>query len=327
MARAAESPEPGTLVHPAYGNQRVSCVSLGTSLQYLKEKRRTKLSFEFIEANDSSAPFATGTTVPMLMQIGSQAVAISQQAALWIAAGGNADIATQLSLDLAQLVAPANDEDSFDAISMLEIGAQSAISAPPRLGVSTYAGSASTAAIGGVYMTFTDVSNPIVNGTATIRQIHDDALIRLCAFNADVVNASVPGNSSVESLVMTSRLALIRDYALVTLQTTYPTIKAALDDLDFITAIYDEEELAAAARGNDELVTAIRAARAAAESGILQQNIRLPGLLEFSVDGVWPSLVCAQKIYADGKRYMDFENYSPQSPPFFIGRSAVAPAT
>jgi prophage DNA circulation protein len=340
MAKNAESPEPGTLIHPAYGSQLVTCVSLTTSFQYLKEKRRTRLSFEFLEANNNKSLRATTITVPQMYQVGLQATQDSITTAAWVPTADNRAIATAISLDLATQIAPAFGEPDSDAISLLERGIPTATQAPvlqqdvvrsKRMGgkVSLLDGASTVAGIpgvGSVYMTFPDYANPIVNGTATVRQIHDDAMARLCTFNSQVVDQAIVGNTSVESAVVTARLSLISDYALTAMQTSYPTIAAALKDLDFVVAVYDEEEQAAALRGDDVLVNSIRVARATAEDGILQRNIRLPGLLEFDMHGVWPSLVCAQKVYGDGSRYSDIENYAPQSPPFFIGRLPVAPA-
>ena len=153
-----------------------------------------------------------------------------------------------------------------------------------------------------------------------------DALERLREFNTAVVDAGVGGGLSVETLVIAARLALARDYALVSIQTRYSTVSEALQSLDFVMAIYDEEEVAATRRCDDKLVGAIRAARAAAAQQILAANIRLPGIVVSSVDGVWPSLIAAHKLYGDGKRYQDVERYNATMPPFFIGRDATAPA-
>ena len=37
-------------------------------------------------------------------------------------------------------------------------------------------------------------------------------------------------------------------------------------------------------------------------------------------------LVVAQKLYADGRRFEQIESYNPTMPPFWMGRSVVAPA-
>jgi hypothetical protein len=180
-------------------------------------------------------------------------------------------------------------------------------------------------AAGLIMLQFTDFSAPIDNGSATIRRIHKDALDRLRDFNRYVVGQS-DGTASVESLIITARLAMVRDYALIVAQTKYQTVHAALADLDFVMAVYDEEEKAASANCHDELVTAIRLARAAAASIILQQNIRLPGIVSKPVEGVWPSLVVAHKLFADGTRYADVEGYNTHMAPFWLGRDVVAPA-
>ena len=58
----------------------------------------------------------------------------------------------------------------------------------------------------------------------------------------------------------------------------------------------------------------------------MQRNIAQPGIVEYPTGGMWPSLVVAHKIYADGQRYQDIESYNPRMLPFWIGRSVIAPA-
>jgi len=332
MATAAESPEPGMLMHPIYGPQLVACVKLTTSAEYRAKKRLTKLSFDFVEGTASMAPYMIGAAVSALFASGSSAVAASKPQAIWVPTATTDAAARDISDALARQIAPAVDEDSYDAISRLERGdpltifhSVEEIVPVARIGAPRAAAPPSTVMLPRPYPTFADVVDPIDDGTATVRRIHADALRRLREFNAYVVDRQ-EGSPSVQSLVLSTRLAMIRDYALTAAQSTYQTVTAAVADLDFVMAVYDDEERAAADRCDDALVTAIRAARADAASTILAQNVRLPGVTESSADGVWPSVVVAHKLYGDGKRYGDVESYNPQMPPFFIGRAVVAPS-
>ena len=305
MVMLAESPEPGMLVHPLYGPQLVACISLEAKADYHKEQRVTRLTFDFVEASASLAPYFAGVAVAVVFAAGNSAVTASQQSAVWAPVAQDVGVAAGLSASLATKIAPASDEDSYDAID--------------RLHWSDDRGEQASA-------TFVGVTSPLVDGTATVRRVQLDAANRLRAWNGDVVAAQAGASPSVESLIVTARLSLINDFALVAVQTTYAIIKDAIVDLDFVMAVYDEEEQIAASHGGDVLVNAIRTARANAAQAILARNIRLPGIANTNVDGLWPSLVVAQKLYFDGKRYSDVESYNPQMSPFFIGRSAVAPA-
>jgi len=333
MAAAAESPEPGMLIHPMFGPQLVACVKLTTSAQYRKEKRRTKLSFEFVEANPSMAPFLVGAAISMLFSLGSNTVTASKQNATWAPTTAVTATTRDISNNLAAQVAPAVDETSYDAISELQRGdpvtvfpTVEAVAVQQQQPGAPRAVVVPTAVVLPLpYPTFSDAIDPIDNGTATVRRIHVDALARLREFNGYVVDRS-DGTPSVESLILSTRLAMIRDYALTAAQTTYKTVRDAVADLDFVMAVYDDEERAAADRCDDVLVSAIRSARAEAARTILSQNIRLPGVVESSADGVWPSVVVAHKLYGDGTRYGDVESYNPSMPPFFIGRDVVAPS-
>ena len=123
-----------------------------------------------------------------------------------------------------------------------------------------------------------------------------------------------------------SRAERAREMAVAMTMRDYPTVKAALDDLDLIMAIYDEEEEEATRRCDDVLVAAISSARAMAAEVILARNIRKPGITEFPVDGLWPSLVVAHKLYANGQRYQEVEDYNPTMLNWWMGRYVIAPS-
>ena len=338
MATVAQSPEPGILIHPMYGPQLVSCVTLTTTADYKKDIRRTKLSFEFIEANPSMAPYIVGAAISALFSIAGAAVSASKSSAVWVPTVQTIATTRAISNNLAAQIEPAVDEQSFDAVSRLEkadpittFGAEPVQPAqqlvrnlPGRLPTARAAAADISFAVPtNPYPTFADAADPIDEGTRTVVRLHADALKRLRDFNRFVVSQS-DGTPSVEALIVTARLALIRDYAWKSAQTNYPTMGAGLADLDFIMAVYDDEEVEATARCDDALVSTIRAARAAAASTILDATFGLPGVVEANVDGIWPSLVVAQKLFADGKRYSEVEAYNPAMPPFFIGRDVVA---
>lgn len=326
MAMAAESPQPGILIHPMFGPQLVACVTLSVSADYRTEKRRTKLSFDFVEAMPSLAPYIFGVAISAMFAAGSDAVSASTTQANWVPTPRATAAANAISLSLGTKIAPAIDEDSYDAISMLRRGVQPIEVAPQQEVQGLAASSDQTAGANEAYRSFLDVTLPIENGTATIRRIHTDTLKRLREWNAVVVAQDDATSPSIESMIVTARLALIRDFALTSAQTSYATVRDAINDLDFVMAVYDEEEAVATKRCDDVLVTAIRTARASAAQSILAKNIALPGVVQSPTDGVWPSLIVAHKLYFDGRRYLDVESYNPQMSPFFIGRTVVAPA-
>ena len=308
MVAAAESDEPGMLVHPMHGAQLVACVTLTTAADYHKDKKRTKLSFEFVEANAPAAPFMIGAALTTLFDLGSAVVAAAGLYVAWFPSVADNVFALGISSALASLIRPAIDEDSYDAIDMLARGANAQSAA--------------------AYQTFGSVVDPINYGSATIRRIHDDAGTRLRAFNSAVVarTASTSYTPAVQAVSQTARLIAIRDFTISVAQAQYETVKAALDDLDFIMTVYDEEQAIATAVCNDALIAAIQSARAAAASAILSRNIRLPGIAEFQVDGLWPSVLVAHKLYADASRFEQVERYNPNMAPFWLGRGVVAPA-
>lgn len=336
MARAAESREPGMLVHPIYGTQMCACITLTTTADYRKDKKRTKLAFDFVEATASMAPYMFGGSPTQIFDLGSSAVDASTANAVWEPLGGNTQFAGDVQNNLSTYVAPATDEASFDAIDYLNNGTltvptnlpSGAFSASSLRALRNVAAEPTTVSSGGTgFPTFASAFDPINYGTATIRRIHDDTLRRLREFNKYVVDRGRQAtNASAQALIVSTRLAMIRDYAVKASETTYPTIKDALDDLDFVMKVYDEEEAAVTARCDDPAITAIRRARAASASQILAANITLPGIVEINVDGVWPSLVAAHKYHRDGSKYLMVEQYNPQMSPFWIGRDIVTPA-
>lgn len=337
MARAAESPQPGILIHPMFGNQMVACVTLRVSADYRKDIKRTRLDFDFVEANSSMAPYALGAAIAQVFASGSVAVDTARQTAPWAPTVAAVEAASRVELDLATHVMPASDEDSFDMVAVLQRSATPVpfiaqiptapvqlqrLSTTPLAASATFAQTKSRAG----YLRFDEVVNPIDQGTATVRRLHKDAMQRLRAFNAFVVEQA-DGSPSIESLIVAARLSLIRDYALTAAQTTYATVSEAFLDLDFVMAIYDDEERMAARTCYDALATAVRQARADAARHIISRNIRLPGVVSFPVDGQWPSPVVAHKLYADGRRYAQIEAYNTQMSPFHMGRTVIAPAS
>jgi prophage DNA circulation protein len=343
MARAAESPQPGTLMHPMFGGQQVACVTLKIAADYRRDIKRTKLDFDFVEANASMAPYKLGSSVTNMYTSGTAAIDAVSLRAIWQPNVNAVEAARAIDLNLAGLVAPASDEESFDVISVLEgramplpsvtietLQARQPITIPsPFAFAQTPDNSTATFEVTGTragYIHFDDVVAPIAEGTATIRRLHFDALKKLHGFNAFVV-AQSDGTPSVESLIVAARLSLIRDYALTAAQTTYQTVSEAILALDFVMAVYDDEEQLASQTCYDVLTTAIRAARAEAARSILLKNIRLPGIVKREVHGQWPSVLVSHKLYADGRRLAQVEAYNAHMSPFWIGHEIIAPAS
>jgi len=309
MVAVVESPGPGLLVHPIFGPVRVSCSQLTVGVEYIDKKRYTKLEFEFVEAPAAgSSLLSIPSLITSVLGAGIGAVAASIAGAVWpLAAGviGVVGAAMQIatlavSTGVALRLLPVNTEEGYDAVDRLRRGTRSL----------------------DVYSSFVETVTPITEATALIRETHEDAFARLKEINAVVVD-QVAQTPSIESLGVTTRLAVAGDYALVAAQYPYQTITAAVEDLDYVMMIYDEEEAVAARKGDDVLVNAISLARAQASLAILQNNIQLPGTIVFDAKGEWPSLVAAQIIYQDGSRFMELENNNPSASPFFMPRQLV----
>jgi hypothetical protein len=346
MRDAAESPLPGTLIHPMYGPQRVACVSLSASADYRKDKKRTKLAFDFIEAvtlgeQDRTAPKITPAAV---WDIGTAAQRVAKSHGVWRPGTRERRAAQWVHRDLAKKIEPARDEKSWDAVDrLLRIPQWAAGTAPPPGRTPQWSDAAQI---------FDEIADPIDTGTGTVRRLWGEgdrtrrlpgawttdtdiaasalggtALARLRLFNGTVVSVESESGASlsIESLIVTARLSLIRDFAVAAIYQRYDTKNAAFADLDFIMAVYDDEERAAAGHCWDDVVLAIRAARATAATAMLTANVSLPGVYASNVDGVWPSLLVAHKLYADSTRHVTVENYNTSMSPFFIGREAVAP--
>lgn len=330
MVAVVESPGPGMLVHPVFGPVRVACTSLKVGIEYIEKKRYTKLEFEFVEApSTESSLLSLPSLITNVLSSGLAAVAASILGAVWPLAslvgsvvgtvigvigfvGGiisrlSSSEATSMRIasltiseGAAQQLSPVDTEEGLDAIDRLRRGARNLE----------------------VYNSFEATVRPIIEATALIREVHQDAFQRLRTLNAIVVD-EVQKTPSIESLGVTARLAIAGDFALVAAQYPYDTITEAVRDLDFVMMIYDEEEAVAAAKGNDVLVNAISTARAQASLAILQNNIQLPGTILFDAKGEWPSLVAAQIIYQDGSRHVELENNNPTASPFFMPRNVV----
>src|SRR5262249_4359651 len=162
--------------------------------------------------------------------IAATAVNASKSSAVWVPTAQATATTRAVSNELASKVEPAKDEQSFDTVSKLERGnpatifnAQATARALPGRAPGLLATDVTLtlAAPSNPYPIFTDAVDPIDEGTATVVRLHADALARLREFNKFVVDRS-DGTPSVESLIVTTRLALIRDYATKVAETNYP---------------------------------------------------------------------------------------------------------
>jgi prophage DNA circulation protein len=320
MVAIAESPGPGLLVHPVFGPVMVACSSLVVGIEYIEKKRYTSLEFEFVEAPLASmAGFSITSVISDVLGAGLGAVAASIVGAVWGVAGAVFNVVATVAGAVSGIITPAM------AIASLAISTATAFRLLPVLEENEY--DAVDRLNRGlrnldVYDSFEQTVNPIIEATALIREIHQDAMPRLRALNTVIVE-QVEKTPDIESLGVTSRLALVNDFALVSAQYPYTTITEAVNDLDFVMMIYDEEEAVAAAKGDDVLVNAIALARAKSSAAILQNNIQRPGTVTFDAKGVWPSLVAAQIIYQDGSRFIELEGNNPTASPFFMPRTLI----
>lgn len=372
MVERVESGEPGDLIHPLFGRQLVACVGLTVTADYRKQKKLTRLAFEFVEAPTSMAPYLAGRGVKALYDAANDAVTTSQnQAWQFDPAEYSGDPVDtnwyRVEQEIAARVRPvgSGDQEALDALDRLLRAGGSAqppgwqaepewfaapaefneyveivreVRGPALQRVAGLTRGPTARAPGSTVMslipqfagvpTFNSLIDPINFGSAAIRDLHKDALVRLRAINAYVVDRMRDINvNSAQLLVITTRLILIRDYAWTVAETQFDTVSQALEHLDFIMAVYDDEEQVAVQRCDDVLALAIRTARATAAATILARNIRLPGLAEYPIDGVWPSLVAAHKLFANARRFDQVEAYNPQMSPFFMGRSVITPAS
>lgn len=337
----ADSAEPGVYTHPMFGDIAVACISCTLNAEYRKEKKRTRVSFEFVEAGPSMAPYGAGQSPSDVMNATNLAVEIAKiitsswwrpelEGQEWLD-----DINTNLSSELDPkderghdnkdaLQPEWNDDLVSGGITRMQALREQARGVLPR-GVMPMAEidyqKQYEQFIG---VTYQQVISPINIGISEIRRMHLDALKRLKDFNSFVVQRSQPPLvTSVQALVITTRLAIARDFAVAASVKGYRTIKEALDDLDWLMQLYDEEEEIATQHCDDSLVNAIGKARAIAAEVILGRAVRLPGIGQYNVDGVWPSLVVAQKLYNDGRRFQQVEDYNQTMSTFFMGRGVI----
>src|SRR5262245_34789742 len=123
IVREAESGGTGTLVHPLYGENNVACVELTTTADYRRDIKRTKLSFEFVEANTSGVQNIMAA-LSSIFESGNGAIGASQATAAWDPSSlGSMDTLNMLSQGLgAQMMYDINPNDSisYDAVDMLQ---------------------------------------------------------------------------------------------------------------------------------------------------------------------------------------------------------------
>src|SRR5215471_12840160 len=116
MMQEARSPEPGTLIHPMYGSIRVACITCTATADYRREKKRTRLSFDFVEANESWAPYlAVGGSTGAMFGASNESIFASKASAEWDPGGQDLQLLQQINSGLGNVFGNPSDVPSFDA--------------------------------------------------------------------------------------------------------------------------------------------------------------------------------------------------------------------
>lgn len=316
LADIAQSTGPGLLVHPIYGEVMVACRSLSLSNDIQGARRRTDLTFDFIETGSGATfPGIGGGLLSFIGQIdGFISAARGIFAKKWGEAGAGAALAA-ISRRAVSGVAKASkaalwasvaaNEDTIDAFRWAE-----EMATAPRLDGDDV-----------LFM----VHGPLEAIYEHGRTPHE-AMREIEGIIEAAPDASTAGRAAlqVEALREVTRRLGAAYYVLAATDIDNPTVGGIMDALNYALGVLDDEAQAASEKCDDEAVAAINDMRQAAIEKMFEMIFSAPGEVTYAypveIDDGWPSLMVAHHVYGDSRRAAEIEHNNPSAWPAAFGR-------
>ena len=303
MKAAAESPGPGILVHPIYGETLVACRSLTITHEIKDARRITTLSFDFVRVGSDAFP-GIASALPIFFDELDVFIDVvrSNFLATWaiddvplyqVQDSRNAFVRIADLLYRELYAYGRADKDTQDAFTLLRVA---------RLGYGSISGE-------NVLLTVHRGIEAIYESASAADAIDAMRSIRM-ALNAPmpVTDASTRNVQALRSL--TSRL-LASYSALATTDLVSPSIDDVHRSIAFVQDILDEEERLASDQCDGDVVSAIRRVRPRIQERLLQLIYDAGGSVRYAypveIPGGMPSLVLAHYVYGDARRAAEIE--------------------
>jgi len=303
MKAAAESPGPGVLVHPIYGETLVACRSLTITHEIEDARRITSLTFDFVSVGSDAFP-GLSSALPLFID-GLNAFidvvrgnflttwAIDDLPLYQVQDSRSAFVRIADSLYRELYAYGHADKDTQDAFTLLRVA---------RLGYGSLDGDNVLLTVHrGIEALYESAS--AADAIDAMRAIHGRLQEPM-----PVTDASTRNIQAIRSL--TARL-LAAYSALATTDLVSPSIDDVHGSISFVQGVMDSEELQASKACDHDVVTAIKSIRPRIQERLLQLIYDAGGNVRYAypveIPGGMPSLVLAHYVYGDARRAPEIE--------------------
>lgn len=318
LIAAVETVGPGTLVHPTRGVLQVSCASLKVTDDIVNGQGETNFDMDCVDAGTLNVGLVGLPSIPIISTI-IQAVQDSftqnydfQDVPFFqksVVQASSSAALTSLSNALTSVIPSlSNPINVWQAVYQTQANASNpstVISAPVLISAIQYA-YASIDAYGETAQNKYDASKNLANTFSTSATLY-----------------GIAGDCQ-EALLSALRIMSAAYMLRSATQTVSVTMEDALNKLDQISSIIEQEKANAISTGNDNLYVALTSFQATALQALTNYAYNLPPIIIYNFLGGIPSLVAAHEIYGDASQSLALEQRNPNNWPFALGPQIYA---
>lgn len=313
LIAAVETPGPGQLIHPTRGQLTVACSSLKIKDELIAGAGETNFEMEFIDASTGAA--MAGGGLPSIAGIDDMLTAITSSfddnyTPANVIFFQQPEVSTSvqsalqaLATGFAQAIPGSNNDAVWQALYNVQ----------------------STASNTATWQSADDVITTLQYGSAAIDTYATTPQVEYNMFetwaNQFAQSATVDGTGGQcqEAIFSAVRILCAAYMSRAAAETVSETLGDALDMLDAISTILEQEIINAVATNNIDLHIALVTFKASALQALLNYAYTLPPVLQYNFNGGVPSLVAAHEIYGDCTQFMALEQRNPNNYPFALG--------
>jgi prophage DNA circulation protein len=312
LISAAETPGPGTLIHPTRGVLQVACTSLKVKDELIQGAGETNFDMEFVDAGSFATglgslpviPIISGILTAVLNTFASdytpQSVPFYSKTAVQVT---TTQALNALATAFYQAI-PANSNTTvYQTLYQMQSSAINNgtwVSAPATITAIQFAFAA-------------------IDTYASTAQIEYNVLQSLANTFAQTATARGVAGTCQEAIFSAMRTMCAAYMMRAATQIIQTTLEDALTQLDAIALIILEEKKNAIATGNDDLYIALAAFQSTALQTLTNYAYNLPPIVQYSFRGGIPSLVAAHEIYGDCTQNQVLETRNPFAFPYALG--------
>ena len=302
MKAAAESPGPGVLVHPIYGELVVACRRLTITHEPEGRRRMTVLSFDFVEVDSFGA--GAGGGIPLFLDAIDTFIDQSRDAftAVWDVMAApmfrQGEIRDSF-ISMARVIRDVlhwwghAEDDTYDAYALLD-----------------------TAVVGGIGMGAKEVMFTLHRGIEVIYETADsrDAIDGLRVIADAASSPPMTGGAAarnINSMRFFVRRLCAAYTALAANDIQNMSVAEAFEIMRHIDSLLDDDVRDTSLMCDDAMIRAIREMRARVQERMMDIAFNAPAEIKYAypmdIPGAMPSLVLAHHLYGDSRLASELE--------------------